>query len=186
MRQRTRFDFDPDMYKDAYNTDQWVDHIYRVRVSRSILESIIGSGAINSVADLSAGDGKISGNFPINSHLGDISTKNCIQNNFKYYGPIEETIFDIPQVDLFVLSETLEHLEDPENVLRLISYKSKVLFLSTPLEEPINTNPEHLWSWGKDDIQQLLEMVGFINTILYSELNFTMHGVRYQIWLVTK
>ena len=66
-----------------------------------------------------------------------------------------------PSVDLWILSETLEHLDDPELVLRLIRERAKALVLSTPVGADGDTNPEHLWSWSADDVAEMLEAAGW-------------------------
>lgn len=47
--------------------------------------------------------------------------------------------------DVIIIAETLEHLEDPYDVIdRCLNYCT-YLVLSLPLNEPDNCDPEHLW-----------------------------------------
>lgn len=126
--------------------------------------------------------------FPLHFEVGDLSDKNCsyLARHFDNVqcGKIEETIHNIDPVDLFILSETLEHLEDPDSILALMYQKADAIFISTPLDEEPGANNEHYWSWGKEDIQLMLHSAGFHKTVMYSELDFRVS--RFQLWLVEK
>jgi hypothetical protein len=64
-------------------------------------------------------------------------------------------------VDVFVLSETLEHVERPAELLAAIRKKARHLLLSTPLAEFDDRNPEHYWGWDKAGIRELLDVAGW-------------------------
>jgi 2-polyprenyl-3-methyl-5-hydroxy-6-metoxy-1,4-benzoquinol methylase len=101
---------------------------------------------------------------------------------YAYQGPIELTIRQIPNVDMFICSETLEHLDNPDKVLAQLRVKAKHLVLSTPIDEADDNNPEHYWSWGTEDIEEMLETADWSKRSL-SELRVTGHHYNYQIWL---
>jgi len=103
------------------------------------------------VADLMCGDAKIANNLGLTPILGDIAP------GYPITGPIERTIHDLPMVDLFVLSEALEHLDDPATVLRSIRAHSEWLLVTTPMEawEDAAANHEHYWAWDRAGVEEL-------------------------------
>lgn len=112
------------------------------------------------VADLMCGDGKIASNLGLTPILGDIAP------GYPITGPIERTLdeIDSDSLDLFVLSEALEHLDDPLSVLIKIRWKSKRLLVTTPMEayDDLWENPEHYWAWDRAGVEDLLQRAGWI------------------------
>ena len=49
------------------------------------------------------------------------------------------------QYDVIIIAETLEHLEDPFEVIDKCKKYCKYLVLSLPLDEPEDCDPEHIW-----------------------------------------
>lgn len=108
------------------------------------------------VADLSCGNGTIARAITTDRViLGDYAP------GYDICGPIEETLVEIPVVDVFVLSETLEHLDDPVTVLAGIRRKAGALVLSTPLECWEDSNPEHLFAWDREGVETMLAETGW-------------------------
>lgn len=109
------------------------------------------------VADLMCGDAKIARNLGLTPILGDIAA------GYEYHGPIEDTVEVIPEVDLFVLSEALEHLDNPAAVLSAIHDKAERLLVTTPLEAygDLWENPEHYWAWDRCGVEQLIVAAGW-------------------------
>lgn len=148
------------IYAKPHDHTRWADHLLRVDVTASIAQWMGGQFPHLSVADLSCGDAAIvhSLNFD-ESHLGDFAP------GWQYTGPIEKTIHQIPDVAMFVCSETIEHLDDPDEVLYQIGQKAKTLIVSTPIGEtnynPKDQNLEHYWGWDVDDVGVMLESVGW-------------------------
>lgn len=178
MRKRLR-DL-PDLtqtYPALYDHTRWSDHIVRVGVTVSVAtwfrDAITG-------ADLSCGDGAI-----LNAVADRLDMERLYLGDFvpgyEFQGPIEETIKQIPNVDLFILSETIEHLEDPDSILRQIREKTKYLVLSTPDGEWADSNPEHVWGWDNAEIRSMLESAGFTIDI-YNSLKFPDGYYTFQIW----
>lgn len=133
------------------------------------------------IADLSCGDGDIARDLcqrwsEPELILGDYAP------GYELQGPIEETIHEIPPVDIFVLSETLEHLNDPDWVLSEIRRKSRLLVMSTPINEPVNSsNGQHYWSWDQDAVTMMLESAGWyidtrVDLNLKSYYSFQIYG----------
>lgn len=136
-----------------------------------------------SIGDLSTGNGSIP--FGIGSpfdramHLGDFAP------GWDVTGPIEETIRQIPPVDLFVCSETIEHLDDPDSVLAEIRGKCRGLLLSTPIGETGNGNPEHVWGWDQEAVGLMLADAGFDVARAVRVDVLIPDSYSYMIWAVT-
>lgn len=171
------------IYKTPYDSGKWTAHIERVKRTAKIIDNFAAAMACETIADLSCGDGAI-----VNStdhlwdriYLGDLS-----KNGFAdYQGPIEKTIHLIPHVDMFVLSETIEHVKEPGALLMKIREKTDHLVLSTPHGEWHTQNPEHYWGWDLSGIAYLLREAGFKWEVDRAEL-FTPDSDNYytfQIW----
>jgi hypothetical protein len=163
------------IYDHQYDHTNWWDHVARVNHTiriGNILPTFIDG--LNTVADLSAGDAAIINSINIpNKIIGDYV------EGFEYTGKIEDTINKIPKVDLFISSETLEHVDDPLAVLKSIRSKTKWLLLSTPQDNWDDINPEHYWRWDKEGVQELLEKAGFEPVYFESiPISYT-----HQIWI---
>lgn len=152
MRRQLRPFYDPmkliAVYGRRYDHTQWPDHVLRVEHTAELLQKMQPT----SVADLSCGDAAIVNRAGCRrmALLGDYTP------GWPYYGPIEHTITEIPPVDVFVCSETIEHVEDPDGLLVAIRGKAKRLLLSTPIGEDNDDNPEHYWGWDVDDVDRML------------------------------
>lgn len=126
----------------------WPDHIERVRETIALARRL---GPVESAADLSAGDGAIINGLDVGRrYLGDFAP------GYEYTGLIEDTINQIPDVDLFVCTETLEHVDEPDALLKAIRGKAKALVLSTPIDAWADTNPEHLYAWDRLEVESML------------------------------
>lgn len=142
------------VYTRTYDHTRWPDHIQRVKRTASDLDIFAAEVDARTVADLSCGDGAIVGQseHPWTSRvLGDYITT----------GPLEKGLPELEPVDMYVCSETLEHLEDPDLVLRLIREKARHLILSTPVDEISDENPEHYWGWGVGDVRAMMQAAGW-------------------------
>jgi 2-polyprenyl-3-methyl-5-hydroxy-6-metoxy-1,4-benzoquinol methylase len=169
------------LYAKPHQHTLWADHRVRVSVSIALAQHMIRSGA--TVADLSCGDAAIARAL-IQSHgakaiLGDYAP------GYEYTGPIEQTINKLrwKEADLFICSETIEHLDDPDAVLRVIRQKADTLLLSTPDGEDNNSNPEHVWGWDAAAVAAMLTTAGFaidVHTTL--DLRPAGYMYSYQIW----
>jgi hypothetical protein len=137
--------------------ERWADHKVRVAVTSALAQGIRHHDAtIKSVADLSCGDGVIANSLGLPVvHLGDFAP------GYQITGPLEQTLDKIPDVDVYVCSETLEHVDDPAAVLAKIRAKTRYLVLSTPIDAWNETNPEHYWAWGRSGVEELFTNAGF-------------------------
>lgn len=176
MRQRLRPAHPPETLAQIYATPhdhtQWPDHVARVQATVELARLLTG-GPVATAADLSCGDAAILSALDVGTrHLGDYAP------GYQYTGPIEQTIEQIPDVDLFVCCETLEHLDDPDAALKAIRSKAKMLLLSTPVEAWGDTNVEHYWAWSADDVTQMLTAAGF-EVVGFHLLDFRPVGPQY-------
>ena len=165
-------------YPDGYRHDRWPDHVERIEASVSLLAryGILYSTA----ADLSCGDAAILKGLAgrvrslTEVWLGDLNgvppetadptgwreLRRAMDVHVLPPAPLPDSLYELPQtdgVDLFVLSETLEHVPDPEHLLNEIAQWSSYLFLSTPVSEDVNSgNLEHYWGWDAPTIHDML------------------------------
>ena len=166
------------VYGQPYNHRNWEEHVRRVHVTVGLGWAMqLNPGGSGEVADLSCGDGTIAQELAYYPIYGDITP------GWPIVGPIEQTIHQIPHVAMFVLSETLEHLEDPLGVLAAIRGKADKLLLSTPTHESgqHDDNPEHYWQWDQFDIASLLTRAGWTGDHLILLGGPAWH-YGYQIW----
>lgn len=168
MRIRLRSKYTDDelakIYRKPHNSSAFgIDHQYRIAMSIAMIQVLMEAKPIRSVADLSAGDGSIIDALEApTKYIGDFAPRYAIT------GPIEQTINEIPEVDLFICSETLEHLDDPDSIMRMIGRKAKYVFVSTPDDEVQYDNPEHYWRWDREEINKMLWQAGYA-PIAYGE-----------------
>lgn len=179
MRVRLRPAYTDEQLHEVYSTPHvhsvWPDHRQRVRSTIALAGWFEN---IQSVADLSCGDGAIIDALNVTTkYKGDFAKR------YEYHGAIEETLLTIPKVDLLILSETLEHLDDPDLVLRMGREKAKHLVLTTPNGESNDGNPQHYWGWDDKDIRAMLIEAGWL-PVIYSSLEFADANLiyDYQLW----
>jgi hypothetical protein len=162
------------IYSKPHNHLAFADHIIRVNKSIDMLKAF---DTYESIADLSAGNAAI-----INALKSDNKYVGDFADSYEFTGHIDDTIEKIPVVDLFICSETLEHLDDPEATLKKIRVKTKYLFLSTPYGESDTNNIEHYWGWDNEDVKQMLIDAGF-DPVEYFLLEFPGGVYNFQMWI---
>lgn len=167
------------IYKKPYDHTFWEDHKIRVAITIHIGKWLRDHVGAQSAADLSCGDGAILRGLEIpDSIYGDLVPAPHLNKA----GDLLDSLWEISPVDLFVLSETLEHVENPRLVLENVREKSSSLLLSTPAGEADDLNPEHYWGWDVEDIRGMLadtDWVPVTCTLLNPQ---TPGGYTYQIW----
>lgn len=155
-------------YSRPHSHSDNADH--RLRVALTIQLTRTFAGSVNSVADLACGDAAIASSVDAGRrYLGDLAP------GYPICGPIESTVEMIPPVDLFVCTETIEHLDDPDTVLRAIRAKTTSLLLSTPVGCFHDANPEHYWAWDREAVEAMCADAGF-KVSVYVELDLTAAG----------
>lgn len=153
------------LYRTPHDHTRWPDHEVRVQATIAVGLELL-NGPVESGADLSAGSGAILRGLEVQHRIfGDFAP------GYEYAGPIEQSIEQIPDVDVFVCCETLEHLDDPPVVLKQIRGKTRMLLLSTPVDAWEDRNPEHYWAWSKSDVDEMLSAAEF-EVVEYADLDF--------------
>lgn len=164
------------VYATPHSHTKWLDHKVRVAVTAQFAHQL--AGHVNSAADLSCGDATIINALDVDTrYLGDFAP------GYDLTGPIDDTIDQIPVVDLFVCCETLEHVDDPAATLALIRDKTKTLVLSTPVDAFGDINPEHYWAWSRQGVEDLLSVARF-QVLAYTAVDCRPGGGEYMfgVW----
>lgn len=131
------------------------------------------------VGDLSCGNGIIANAITQGQVvLGDFAP------GYEHHGPLEDTLEYVDFVDVYVCSETLEHLDNPEHVLDLIYARANYLVLSTPLECWDDANGEHLWAWDREGVEGLAAKCGW-EPVAFTSVDSRTYGepYLYGIWV---
>lgn len=191
-------------YPSGYRHDVWPDHVERVAASVEMIARY--SGLFRTAADLSCGDAAIlKGCAPFLDSvvLGDVNgvpdevfgeagwppgVSSAHRLPASALPESLDRLRDRPPLDLFVLSETLEHMDDPDLLLGLLSARSRYLFLSTPAGETAETgNPEHYWSWEPADLHEMFLHTGWTPLELKLLKPVSTRGMAnaytYQMWM---
>jgi hypothetical protein len=143
-----------------------------------------GFGQVASLADLSAGDGRIPKSLAaysgITAVLGDYGNW-----GYQYQGTYQETVPQIEPVELFVSTNTLEHLDDPDGDMKLIRTKCDKMLLSCPIDE-VDAGGQHLWFWTREGVEDIFKAAGFQQEA-YCELdeNPVWEHFKFGIWALS-
>jgi len=163
------------VYSEPHQHWQWKDHQLRVQMTIAFASWFKDA---KTIADLSAGDAAIINAIPATTrYIGDFAPA------YEFTGAIDDTIDLIPKVDLFICSETIEHLDDPEKTLAKIRAKTNALIVTTPDSEINDANPQHYWGWDSDGVRELLKGSGF-KPVIFNTLQFEDPTLiyDYQFW----
>lgn len=183
-------------YPTGYHHTEWPDHVERVdETVRFAVRSLRGTAGAR-VADLSCGDGELTTRIhralgaasPV--ILGDLNSRGiaaagperpdaCI--------PLPDALAYLEPVDLYVCSETLEHLDDPDAFLSDLRPLTKRLLLTTPVGESTDGNPEHYWGWDTDAVGAMLDAAGFTRVLshqVFTPIYRTPDVIPTQMWMV--
>jgi hypothetical protein len=160
------------LYRAPHDHRRWRDHHLRVDVTIAVARWMAGDG-VAAAADLSCGNGAILSAVPAGAkYFGDFAP------GYQFQGPIEDTVNEIPNVDLFVCSETLEHVDAPMLVLGRIRDRARMMVLSTPVDAWNDDNPEHYWAWSRQDVENMLAAAGWREHV-YATADFRPQGLPY-------
>jgi 2-polyprenyl-3-methyl-5-hydroxy-6-metoxy-1,4-benzoquinol methylase len=168
---RERWDYEAHFRDFPWNAS-WIE---RPRLLASAVALTLGSP--DSVCDPACGDGSvlIQANLlrPIaKATFGDIS-KNTLKTILPKNLPFEDvTVFHqdafvtlerLDQVDAIVLTEILEHIENPDDLLMLAHNKARWLVASSPIvrEGVADHTMQHVWSFDMDGYREMLEGAGW-------------------------
>lgn len=161
-------------------------HELRVDTTIALGVATVKVNRLSSVADLSTGNAAIPKRIALNCGRHCTVTLGDFAAGYEHRGPIEETLDRLTEpVDLFVLSETVEHLDDPDGTLTRIRSKAKHLLLSTPIGETDLGNREHYWGWDQAGVADMLAAAGW-DVAAARRVDITLPDTySYQIWAVT-
>jgi hypothetical protein len=156
-----------EFYAVPHNALDNADHQLRIALTVDLARAL---GPLSSVADLSCGDAAIASALDTPArYLGDLAP------GYPITGPIESAIQEIPYVNLFVCTETIEHMDDPDTALKAIREKITLLVLSTPVDCWHDSNAQHYWAWDREAVEAMAATAGF-TTKMYIELDLTAFG----------
>jgi len=163
-------------YQIERSNDAWPDHRLRTLVTaaaiawlqpRTILDPACGDGSIVYEAsrlwtaeDLGLSD--IS--QPNIDHLTTLGPPSPGQSMWAARLDVNKAIARTnPTWDVIVLTEILEHLDDPDTTLALARKAGKRLVASSPEMRPgqVDPNPEHLWMFDRAGYQGMLVRAGW-------------------------
>lgn len=161
------------LYATPHNHRHFADHLARVEATIEAGQAL-AAGGVDRAADLSCGSGAILDALPAaEKFYGDFAP------GYQFTGPLEQTLHEVPDVDLYVCCETLEHLDDPAAALNLMRGKTDRLLLSTPVDAwDDHNNPEHYWAWDRDGVEELLTGAGF-EAVSYVAADLRAGGYQY-------
>ena len=164
-------------YEHHFSHRSHESHISRVEHTIKIGQGLIDRVGIKTIADFSAGDRAIV--------MGLAGYEEAWLSDYSDDGVdiLDRLREDTRTYDLFVCTETIEHVEQPWTLLEEIAKRTTWILLSTPLDEdPTENNWEHYWSFGADDVDDLLTQAGFdwsvVNVFKPATGPYT-----YQIWI---
>jgi len=173
------------LYAVPHRHDRWPDHVARVQATVSLgRELIADTGPPEVIADLSCGDAAITRALAADADVTPRVILGDIAPGYEFCGPVEKTLLMVRDVDLFICTETIEHLDDPDGVLAAIRYRARALLLSTPLAEAGASNPQHYWAWDNHDVSSMLRSAGWA-PVLYRKTHWedgNGYVWAYQIW----
>ena len=160
-----------EIYGARYNPHRWPEHTLRIQRTIEIAQGLIDLYGLETCADLSAGD---------NSITDGLHGLRLVQADD---GDIEADLAAMTEpVDLFICTETIEHLEAPWTVLERIAEVARFIVVSTPLDEaPMIGNYEHYWSFTETDVRDMLLNAEFVD-LAVEHLHRAYWTYTYQIW----
>lgn len=173
--------FDPEHLPDFF-TNSWYDtrehaphleqgaHVDRLMGAAEAAAGLIRAHDLKSVVDLGCGDG---GLLQVLGGMADIPMwgYDLMQTNIEYGRAtrgvgIEYLDFvhshEVVWGDLCVITECLEHLQDPHALVRRIGRHCKYIVASSPAwETPESHDACHAWAWDLEGYEDLLRQGGF-------------------------
>jgi len=180
------------LYPQPYNHWHWEEHVTRVQRTIDVGAEFARAIKAERLIDLSCGDAAIPQGIAARVPLRRVTLGSLVHRTdvaLDVIGSIEDTLplhispGPCRAYDLAVCTETIEHLENPTEILRLYRQCADHLLLSTPdTENGIYNNDEHLWEWDQSGIAEMIHEAGwdFGTCELLECKRYT-----YQIWMCT-
>jgi hypothetical protein len=157
-------------YPHGYQHDTWPDHRIRVRATVGLATvALAGHVPLAVVADLSCGDAAIPAVLAAQVGasllvLGDalgVRRTSPLVPSVTVPGSLPGSLAMLGQASVYVCSETLEHLADPDGLLIQLRPHARFLVASTPVGAHDDDNPEHYWAWDIPDVTGMLAKAGW-------------------------
>lgn len=192
MRQRLAVEHPPEYFAIRDNFE-WADHAARTLVTAGLVAWL----APDFIWDPACGDASIlEAAYKLRpfqqAFLGDISIPQI--EALKVSFPHQKSVMDLTKDreifvaatfknNCLVLTEVLEHLEDPDGVLRQAREAFSSLVASSPIGDPeLGRNHEHLWAWDEEGYEEMLRGAGW-NPIAKSTVMLPGVAGNSQIWV---
>lgn len=186
---RTRLAEHAPIYSGTRNNFEKGDHAMRTMVTAGMIATI----APKTLLDPACGDASILDVAyqlrPFEyAYLHDISQLqiDVIQPTFPHHKErrdLVSAIADPGRADMIVLTEILEHLEEPDDVLRLARLRADFLIASSPIGDPEDgRNHEHLWAWDEEGYEEMLRAAGW-EPMAKAVLTYPGQPWNSQIWM---
>lgn len=102
----------------------------------------------------------------------------------RHVADVFETISGLERVDAIVLTEILEHLEDPDALLKLATQKAGWLVASSPIVPDGNDHTtQHMWAFDMDGYHDMLVAAGW-SPVVWSSVGCVGHPYAsgFQVW----
>jgi len=156
-----------DWYKDRESAHHLEEstHIERLLITKDFVLKAINMGG-KTIVDLGCGDGGLLyliKDEPYKSWGYDLMPTNIDYAKNVRLVDARYTDFknnDIEYADIAVMTEVLEHLEDPHKTIK--NLPSKFLIASSPYIENDESHYEyHLWAWDVEGYKELIENNGY-------------------------
>jgi hypothetical protein len=193
-RRRLRDPLAPADYQVVRDNFVWADHVLRLLATAGAVAWL----APETVMDPACGDASIVTHAyklrPFRkAYLNDLSVPQVTLfwgTDMGYRadltaGEALDAIEAFPPVDAMVLTEILEHVEDPDELVAAARKKARHLVVSSPIDEqPGVNNHEHVWAWDVIDYRQMLEAAGW-SPVALNVISFPSSGYpyTYQLWV---
>lgn len=174
-----------ELYDTPYDHTKWDEHKERVQWTAQRLNHFITLQRPNiyDVVDLSCGDGALLNMLDLGADgrktYGDLVWTPTLD----VIGPIEESVKSMSG-DMLICSETLEHLDDPDQVLRDACTNFEWIVITTPLgEDDQEKNYEHYWGWDILGVAAMLQSTGWSARVLET---IKLPYYTYQLWIAKR
>lgn len=186
MRERTRLSSPVDYQVIRHNTD-WADHVLRTYATAAAIAWVEPT----TICDPACGDASILSAayrlYPFEfAYLSDISRPGieALSVDFPHTKSVHPIEVGIEPANLLVLTETLEHLPDPDFILRLGRNIAVHLIASSPVMRPgqRDDNTEHLWQFDRTGYERMLANAGW-RTTQFTFLEFPGLTYDFGIWV---
>lgn len=164
------------LYSETYDHTRWPEHVGRVEATIDFTQKLIDEHELKTVVDLSCGDGAIVDGL---NGVRIVRKTDVSSSGMGIEATLMMSSFD---TDLFICTETIEHMRAPWTTIELIAENTRFIVLSTPLNEGAHVdNYEHYWSFTDQDVDDMLKYAGFtdLQRVFLSGRGWTYD---YQLW----